>query len=173
MHETQRGLTLLELMTALAVLAVLAAIGAPTFREFTRNSAAAATQNALVTALNVARSEAVKRGRPVSVCASTDGNDCSSDPADWQRGWLAFVDNAIPGSIDAADEGIQFWRGPTGDVRVATGPDSFVQYLPDGLTSAASPLVVDIDWPGCTGERSRRIVVGVSGTITSMRLNCS
>ncbi len=167
------GFTLMEFMTALAIIAVLVGLGVPTFREFTRNSAAAAAHGDLVTALNLARSESMRLGRTVSLCASTDGLDCSGDADDWQAGWLTFVDESIPGVVDNDDEPLQFWRGPRGDVRVAPAADPFIQYRPDGLTSAVAPQVFEIDWPGCTGDRTRRVVVSVIGSVSTTKVNCT
>jgi type IV fimbrial biogenesis protein FimT len=59
-----------------------------------------------VAVLNLGRSEAVKRGRSVTLCASTDGISCAADDsADWERGWLLFVDANSDGQRQAlADE---------------------------------------------------------------------
>ena len=69
MQTPQRGFTLLELMITVAVLAILLSLGVPSFAETIRNNRVAAQTNELVTALSLARSEASKRGMPVSVCA--------------------------------------------------------------------------------------------------------
>ena len=54
------GFTLLELMVTIAVLGILLGLTVPTFREFSRNNSVTTAQNDLVTALNVARSEALR-----------------------------------------------------------------------------------------------------------------
>ncbi len=86
-----RGLTLIELITALAVLGVLAALAVPTFTELLLDSRRSASVNALVGAVQLARSEAVKRTRPVTVCKTADGLSCAGSAADWSGGWLVFV----------------------------------------------------------------------------------
>jgi type IV fimbrial biogenesis protein FimT len=63
-----------------------------------------ATQaNDFMTALNLARSEAVKRGRPVTVCRSTDGASCSGSGVNWETGWIVFTDANGDGVVDAGD----------------------------------------------------------------------
>jgi type IV fimbrial biogenesis protein FimT len=173
MIERTGGFTLLEFMVALAIIGILLGLGAPSFREYTRNSAAAATQTDLITAFSLARSEALKRSRAVSVCASKDGIDCSDASADWQAGWLVFVDDAPAGQVDATDEPLQFWRGPRGDVRIDAASAPFIRYLPTGMIAAAAPLVIDVDWPDCAGESKRRVAVSVAGTTRSSRVTCS
>ena len=66
-------------MTALSIMGILIAIGAPSFNDYNRNSRTLAAQNDLVTALNLARSEAVQRSLRVSVCASSDGASCTGN----------------------------------------------------------------------------------------------
>ena len=74
---TANGFTLLELMTAIAVMAVLLSVGVPSFIQIVRNNRITAQTNEMVAALNIARSESIKRGIPVSVCSSTDGTSCA------------------------------------------------------------------------------------------------
>ena len=45
----------------------------------------------MVTAFNLARMEAIRRGTPVSVCASADQASCSG-ANDWASGWIVFTD---------------------------------------------------------------------------------
>ena len=65
----QQGFNLLELMAALAVLGILFSLGVPSFSQMIRDNRVVANTNELVVALSVARSEAVKRGVPMTVCA--------------------------------------------------------------------------------------------------------
>lgn len=62
-----RGLTIIELMVVVGVVAVLAALAAPSLREFMARQRVAAINSELVTDLQFARSEAVARGRQVRV----------------------------------------------------------------------------------------------------------
>ncbi|WP_413785040.1 GspH/FimT family pseudopilin [Marinobacter sp. DY40_1A1] len=64
---TQRGFTIIELLILMAVLGVVAAIAIPNFSRLIQNNQLTTTNNDLVGALNMARSEAVRRGAAVSV----------------------------------------------------------------------------------------------------------
>ena len=85
-----RGFTLLELMVAIAVLAILATVGVPSFRALIQNNRVTTQANELVSALSFARTEAVKRGRNVEVVITQLGT-----------GWNARV------AVDATDEALR------------------------------------------------------------------
>jgi type IV fimbrial biogenesis protein FimT len=82
---------LVELLTALTVVAVLGTLAAPSFTNVVYDSRRAAIVNELLHALFLARSEAVKRGRIVTVCQSADGLHCAGRPAQWSSGWIVFA----------------------------------------------------------------------------------
>lgn len=59
-----QGFTLMELMIAIAVLAILITIAAPSISETIRNNQIAAQNNELIALINLARNEAVRRNVP-------------------------------------------------------------------------------------------------------------
>ncbi len=70
-----RGMTAVELLFTMAIAALVMALAVPNFRDFVQNNRAAEEANALVGALALARSEAVTRGVPVTVCSSDRQRD--------------------------------------------------------------------------------------------------
>jgi type IV fimbrial biogenesis protein FimT len=170
MKRNSRGFTLLELMVAVTILAILLGWGVPTFREFTRNNTVITAQNDLVTSLSLARSEALRRNQPVTVCASPDAENCG-DEADWPIGWIAFIDRDVPGVVDDDDELVQSWQPANSDLVITAGGDAFVQYLPTGM--AAGAITIDISWEGCTGgDRKRRVAVIATGSVSGEKISC-
>src|SRR5687768_17503929 len=87
-HST--GLTLLEMLVALAILGIMAAVGVPSLMDTVNRMAVTSAARTISSSLSLARSEAVKRGADVSICPSADGTDCESD--NWAGGWIVFVD---------------------------------------------------------------------------------
>lgn len=88
------GFTLIELIIAVAILAILVAVAAPTFTEIGLRNRSTGAINALVGDLALARSEAVKRARTAYV--SANGN--------WNDGWQVWVDENGDGVRGGADE---------------------------------------------------------------------
>ena len=87
-----RGLTLIELMTTLAVVGISLAILVPGWYGLTNRNQISSTSNQLLGHLRYARSEAVSRYSDISLCPSEDGIACSGDPRGWQNGYIIFVD---------------------------------------------------------------------------------
>ena len=100
-RNPHRGFTLIELMTALTVAGVLLAIGIPNFATVMENSRLRSSAFELVSDLALARTEAVRRGRAVSVCTTTNGTSCANPG--WTSARLVFTDGAVVGQVDGTD----------------------------------------------------------------------
>ena len=90
--RTARGFTLWELLCTVGVSAVLLGLGVPSFHRFVLDSRRTADVNSFVLAVQVARTEAAKRGDDVVLCPSLDGRRCTSDQQAYGAGWLVFAD---------------------------------------------------------------------------------
>ncbi len=181
MNMRQTGMTLVELMVALAVAIVLMAIGIPAFQNLQISNRAAAQVNGLVTALNLARAEAVGRGIPISVCpkASTDpANTACGVAANWVNGFQVYTDGSgTAGAFDGTDELIRVFAAPLGQVGF-TGPPAFFRFNSRGERNdggAESFLLIPSTTISCSGGRpeNRRIRVMGSGQITTTREACT
>ncbi|WP_296809824.1 GspH/FimT family pseudopilin [Thiocapsa sp.] len=154
------GFTLVELMGVVAVAAIVLTLGVPSFFTLIQNNRAATQVNELVMALSLARSEAVKRGVPVSMCPSKDQSKCSGGK-DWQVGWLVFVDAAAAESADpVVGEVLRVWPKMTG-VTGFSGPTS-LRYLAEGDVRAGA--VFKHTKKGCPANKPEARTVTVSPT---------
>ncbi len=173
------GFTLLELITAMTVLAILVSIAIPSFANLTRANQIAAASNELVTALTLARSESVKRGIRVSVCASDGAAEpaCSGE-ATWANGWVVFTDdNGGAGAMDPGDEPLQSWRAPAAGVIVegvlveGGAPAAAVTFTRMGNAAVGTEFAVTKD--GCSENQLRSITVAPTGRVAIQRAPCS
>lgn len=99
------GFTLVELLITIVIVGVLLAVGIPSLKTFMKGNQLVASTNELVSAFNVARSEAIKRNASVTVCESTNGTTCTSAATgSWESGWIVFV-GAVGSSTGAACTG--------------------------------------------------------------------
>jgi len=101
MYRKQRAVTLLELMLALAILSILAAVAVPAWQTTVAYGRRAAALNDLRSSLAFAREKAVSLGRIVALCTSIDHAHC--DKGDWDEGWIVFVDRNADYTRDAGE----------------------------------------------------------------------
>jgi len=89
MKMRAHGFTLIELMTSIAVAAVLLALAVPNFSGNLKTSRIQGQLRDLYSELVYARSDAISRRIPVTLCSSNDGDTCSGS---WSDGWIICVD---------------------------------------------------------------------------------
>jgi type IV fimbrial biogenesis protein FimT len=105
-----RGFTLIEMMIALVIFALLLTFALPAYRDWIAAQQLANHAHFIADTLDLARSEAIKHGYRVNVCKSHDGRLCA-DEGGWEQGWLLFVDENRSGQVDD-DEIVLHREGP-------------------------------------------------------------
>jgi len=85
------GLTLIELIVALTVIGILLAVAAPAMTTFVSGNRLTTQANELLSDLNYARSEAIKKSGNVGICVTTTGSSCAAS-GNWASGWMVFAD---------------------------------------------------------------------------------
>lgn len=127
MHKLVRGFTLPEALTVLAIISLLLGLAAPTWQAFSRNQESKSALNTLTSHLVMARSESIKRNRPVLI-DNVDGN--------WNSGWTLYVDANNNALLDAGDPVLASVRSqPAGLVIRGNSPvRRYVRYTPSGQT---------------------------------------
>ena len=173
----QHGFNLLELMTALAVLGILFSLGVPSFSRMMRDNRVVANTNELVVALSVARSEAVKRGVPMAVCARTGPTTdvCQTGTNNnWGSGWLVFTDQAgTAGVISTGDEILQRFDAVADGVSVVTNARPSVRFAGSGLPpDGAADTTFTIKHSVCIGNNQRTVKISATGRLHTNKGAC-
>ncbi len=132
------GFTLIELMVAITVAGILAAIAVPSFRSFLLNDRDAGQVNSLVGSFSYARSEAVKRASSngITVCPSPNGLVCGATP--WSGGWIVTYIDPLNAGNNVVLQAVPALGG-TNTVTPVAGPAGGITFLSSGLTSAPAP----------------------------------
>jgi type IV fimbrial biogenesis protein FimT len=130
------GFSLIELMVVIAIAAVLAALAVPSFQGMVASSNLTSTTNDLVATFARARSDAIRRGKRVTVCMSSDGATCTTSGA-WTQGWIMFNDgnHAAAGATVESSTDITIVSGAlTNNIVVVAKANSmpYVSYSSDG-----------------------------------------
>lgn len=145
MKRRHLGFTLIELMVTVAIVVVLTSLAVPSFRTMLVKRAVVAAAETLVSDMRYARSEALKRTTPVSICQSTDGASCSATAGAWKSGWIVFIDSSGDGALDAGDEIIRVQQGFNSIQSIASGSGSdkvAFTYQVTGLAKASTQTFI-------------------------------
>ena len=159
------GYTLIELLVTVAILSILLAVALPNFQDTIENNVTNSQAKLFMTTLNLARSEAIKRGTNVAICPSNDGLDC--DAGSWSTGWVVFVDvngdaDGATGSIDVGDTIIRVFDALGAD-SVLTGTTNFLEYNSLGFSATAGVQTMKLCPSTNNADNARSVEIGVSG----------
>lgn len=133
--ETSRpkGFTLLELMVTLFIASILFAVAIPSFKQMSARNRLVTYANDLIASVNFARSEAVRRGAPVSICHTDDGATCSGS---WSDGWITFSDPDGDGDIAKVEDIVRIHEALDSKYTL-TPDDSFATHVTYGADGSA------------------------------------
>ena len=108
------GLTLVEVLVVLAIVAILAGLAMPGFGRTLEQYRLRDAEEALRSALYAARSEAIRRGGGVTLRRASGGGCMPASDQDWSCGWAVFADTDGNGRNDPGEALIQAWTAPRG-----------------------------------------------------------
>lgn len=155
------GFTLVEAMVVMSIIAILMAVAMPTFRDFAAARAVSAQLSDFAGSLRLARTEAIKRGRAVVMCRTSDPQ--AADPScdagsDWRSGWLVMQ----------GDNLIRLQAGYASSGGIVSAGVATITFRPTGIAPATSEAVFTFRPPLAAGTASyeslsKRICVGVTG----------
>lgn len=130
-RRQRRGFTLVELLVAIAVLGILSSVALPSLRDVMLDSARTSSLNTMLSALQLARNEALQQRREVTVCpsASLEGGCLDQGHSAWEQGILIFIDSDGDGQ-----------PGPRTDSRGRPLLDSDGRPLEDTVILHSGPL---------------------------------
>ena len=165
--QRHRGFTLIELVTTVAILGILAGVGTPSMLTLVERQRASAAVGSLMAHAAQARMTAITQRHDAVLCPSADGRRC--DPGhDWSGGWILFADEDGNRKPDSPDDILRVDQDPTSrHLRVvSTRGRQQLRYQPDGR-SAGTNLTISI----CNhrSEVLARVIVNNAGRPRSER----
>lgn len=168
-----KGFTLIEMLVTVALVAILATVAVPSFADLIRNGRATTQTNELISALYLARSEAITRAQPVSVCASSTGSACTG-AASWSEGWIVFVDRGgIPGDFDSSSDELLRIYPALGNGSSLGSSAGFLRYRADGALDVTAAVKFTLRQPVCHPGTPRDIRVSPVGRAAVSKPACA
>jgi type IV fimbrial biogenesis protein FimT len=165
----ERGFTAFELLIAVAVSAILAAVAAPSLRDFGNETRLRSVSAQLLADLNFARLEAIKRNARVLVCAKAAGSNTCAAANNWQNGWIVCYDADSNDACDAtstSDPNPMKVTGALASTVLLTASSNFIRFNPVGSANGATALTLKGSW---TGTSTRTASIAATGYITTAK----
>ncbi len=103
MTARPHGFTLIELMIALTLAAILLGVALPAFSSGIDAARASDARSALLASLMTASHKAALTSRHAVLCPSVDGVGCDGKSPDWSAGWIVFLDHDGNRERDASE----------------------------------------------------------------------
>lgn len=161
------GFTIIELLVAMAVAAVLLGMALPAFNTFIEQRTMTARGNDFVSAVNLARSEAVNRGAVVSIQAVNAGDNAN----EWGAGYCVVV--GTPGNCNDAALTLRQFDPADGATMNGTGGLNGLGTLSfngRGLMTLGAPGAVQVCSAGV--NPGREVALNTIGRAASGELVC-
>jgi type IV fimbrial biogenesis protein FimT len=166
-----RGFTIVELVIALGLAALLAAAAVPAFHDWVSAYQLANYARHLAESMTRARTEAIRRAHRVNLCKSPDREQCAG-LGSWEGGFLMYVDINHDGRIDAGEPVLEIeGRAPPGITITANGPlDDYVSYTSIGHARMLNGALQMGTFTVCKrGQPALHVVLANSGRVRTER----
>lgn len=148
------GFTVTEVVMVMTIMGVLVGIGLPSFKYVTTSNRISSEINGLLGDMQFARSQAIKQGQTVTICASSDGLTCSGANT-WQLGWIVFLDAFNDHTVDPGDAIIRVQpKFNSQDTLIPSNPNpafSYAQFNRMGYAPTGAPGNFTINLHDSTG----------------------
>lgn len=167
--QYQAGFTLIELSTTLAIAGILLTVAVPAMQDMVTNNRLITYVNILVGDFYLVRSEAVKRGEPVTICQSSDGETCTNSSA-WGGGWIVFTDPDGDRIVNGGDTILRIQQPFPDNITMkftAFGSTKNVTYFPTGTTKDRNGTFTFCDPRGSANARA--VILSKTGRVRTSR----
>lgn len=175
-----QGFTVIELLISVTIVSILLAVAVPSFNNMIRDNRVLSGANSLAAGVAFAKSEAVGRGRMVTLCPSTDGLVCDLG-ATFDKGWVVMVE--LPTVIKLATPDADTSVGVNGVLmgggeiqksvvtKTSASGNNWVRFSPRGITD--EEVNFEVKPSTCnTGYAFQEVNVGIAGRVSITKKSC-
>jgi len=142
-----KGFTALELMVAMAVIAILLSAGVPALRNYSWNLRMKAAMDTLQSDLKLARGRAISHNTRMVICPATGAGDCSGRTA-WQDGWILFADLNNDQHKQTGEPLIRHASATENLAISSSASRSYLRFYPNGTAPGSNTSILFCDQRG-------------------------
>ena len=177
--RNQLGLSLLEVVIAVAVAGLLLSLAVPSFQAMQARRAVAAAIATIESDFALARSEAIRQGHSVTICSSSTAGECLADAAsgddDWTTGWIIYAQPTTSGSSSSTSSSAPSTapaspassplrvQGRLAGIQSIQASDNQFTFRPTGLGKSSSDRIVIT--PQADSTQARWLCMSTAGRL--------
>jgi type IV fimbrial biogenesis protein FimT len=166
----QHGFSLVELLVAMTILAILMAIAIPSYNSLILSTTATQYASSMAESALLARGEAIRRNAAVTVCVSSNGATCGS--GGWEQGWLVSCKTNDLVTCDTAGAStlvIQYQGAAKSGWKITEASGlATLNFDPSGTGATTASMTVCRATP-TVGEQQRLVRIGATGRPTVVK----
>jgi len=174
--RNQLGLSLLEVVIAVAVAGLLLSLAVPSFQAMQARRAVAAAIATIESDFALARSEAIRQGHSVTICNSSTAGQCVADATsgddDWTTGWIIYAQPTTSGTSSSSSSNSSSGASSTAPASTASSPLRVQGRLAGIKSIQATDNQFTFRPTGLGKSTSERIVITPQADATRARLLC-
>jgi type IV fimbrial biogenesis protein FimT len=170
--EKQTGVSLIELLIAVAILALLSLAATPQLIEYTEKRRLYNSLNEFQAAISLARSEAIRRNTSVRLSPVGDVQNNI-----WGSGWFVWIDEDSNNEFNTNNDVVLLSKSvlPPGVTANSNTSNATIEFTGSGFIRNFSPTntttqVIDVKL--CTGVNGEVLSISRNGLTTSLRSTC-
>jgi type IV fimbrial biogenesis protein FimT len=165
------GFSLVELLVSVAILGVLASLAAPSFSDSIKRYRINAIRDDLTGSIQLARAEAIRRGRQVALTRNTGCGVTLVDTNDWSCGWRMVEDTNSNGTITTAERNLilQTTTVPKGYSVMHTGLGATLIFNIWGQATGVGQKFVLAPPEGVPGATTTTMCINSGGRIRTLK----
>jgi type IV fimbrial biogenesis protein FimT len=175
MKALPRGFTLIELIVGLALVLILLTLAVPSFKDLIQSNRLMTAVDDLLSALQLARSEAIKRGIRITLCKSADGASCAVNGG-YDQGWVVFADSNNNAAIDSGELIIRRFQAVSTNGAMTINGNTpvahYISYLPSGAPTLTTGAFQAGTLTICAMPKAYRIIINRVGRIRTEPVAC-
>lgn len=166
--QKNTGFTIIELIVALAVLAILLTVGVPSVQELIKNNRVTGQTNELVAMINFARNEAIRRNSSVPVVLTSETDGWSGEVKD-PSGTGSDPCTAMGALRCAEYNRVALTQDIDGSLDTVT-----LEFNNRGYLTPFEEVNIGLEHENCSSERQRRVIkILPTGQLSSEEAACS